>query len=45
MVATAFIIFVNKLKCAKHFVKVEQTIQQTFTEYLGGAIHKSRSNS
>ena len=45
MVATAFIIFVNKLKRAKHFVKVEQPIQQTFTEYLEGAVYKSRSNS
>ena len=34
MVASAFIISVNKLKCSKHFVKVEQAIQQTFTEYL-----------
>ena len=28
MVDSAFIISVNKLKCSKHFVKVEQTIQQ-----------------
>lgn len=42
MLAIAFIIlFVNKLIRAKHFAKFEQTIQQTFVEYLKGARHRS----